>query len=75
MPNQPHATTPRRSAGTFDPRTPNDARASTGNGMPNRVPACAISTIGMHTIRLPSMIVKSAWRQSIPPPTRLAASM
>ena len=30
------------SAGTFEPRMPKDARASTGNGMPYRVPACAI---------------------------------
>ena len=62
-------------AGTFEPRTPNEARASTGNGIPKRVPACAISTIGTHTIRLPSMIVRTACHQFIPPPTRLAASM
>ena len=29
MPNQPQATSARKSAGTFAPRTPNDARAST----------------------------------------------
>ena len=62
-------------AGTFEPRTPNEARASTGNGMQKRVPAWAISTIGTHTIRLPSMIVSTACHQFIPPPTRLAASM
>jgi hypothetical protein len=75
MPNQPHATTPRRSAGTFDPRVPNEARASTGKGMPYRVPACATSTMGTQTIRLPSMIVPTACFQSMPADTRLAASM
>jgi hypothetical protein len=34
MPNQPQATTARRTAGTFAPRVPNEARAKTGNGMP-----------------------------------------
>ena len=59
----------------FDPKMPNDARARTGNGMPNRVPEWAMSTIGTHTIRLPSMMVRMAWSQLMPPPTRLAASM
>jgi hypothetical protein len=34
MPNQPQATMARRSEGMFAPRTPNDARAITGNGIP-----------------------------------------
>ena len=43
--------------------------------MPKRVPAWAISTIGTQTIRLPSMMVRMACHQFIPPPTRPAASM
>jgi len=31
---QPQATSARKIAGTFAPRTPNDARTNTGNGMP-----------------------------------------
>ena len=50
-------------AGTFAPRTPNDARQSTGNEIPYRVPAWAFSTIGMRTMVLPSRIVKSACRR------------
>ena len=34
MPNQPQATKARRSAATLAPRVPNEARQSTGNGMP-----------------------------------------
>ena len=34
MPNQPHATTARSTAGTFAPRTPNAARHSTGKEIP-----------------------------------------
>ena len=34
MPNQPQATSPRRSAGTCAPCTPKEARASTGKGTP-----------------------------------------
>src|ERR671913_475769 len=34
MPNQPQATTDRIRAGTLDPWIPNEARASTGNGIP-----------------------------------------
>jgi hypothetical protein len=40
MPNQPQATSARSSDGTCAPSDPNDARASTGNGMPYFVPAC-----------------------------------
>ena len=32
--------------GMFAPRTPNEARTRTGNGMPYFVPACALSSIG-----------------------------
>jgi len=34
MPNQPHATIARSTAGMFAPHVPNDDRASTGKGMP-----------------------------------------
>ncbi len=53
MPNQPHATSARISAGTFDPNVPYAARANTGNGMPYFVPGCEFSRIGMRTIVLP----------------------
>src|SRR6188474_1815770 len=53
MPNQPQATIARKMAATFAPAVPNDARATTGNGMPYFVPACALSRIGTSTITLP----------------------
>src|SRR5438552_3679470 len=34
MPNHPHATRARRMAGTLAPKTPNDDRHKTGNGIP-----------------------------------------
>ncbi|SVJ78420.1 Uncharacterised protein [Klebsiella pneumoniae] len=34
MPNQPHATTARIRHGTLEPMMPNEARSSTGKGMP-----------------------------------------
>jgi hypothetical protein len=67
MPNQPQATTARKSAGTFDPSVPNDARASTGNGIPYFVPACAFKTIGISTIQFPNVTVRRACHQFIPP--------
>ncbi len=75
MPNQPQATSPRRIAGTLAPRVPNEARASTGKGIPKRVPGWAIRTIGTSTIRLPSRMVSIACHQLIPPCTSPAASM
>src|SRR5688572_23751545 len=66
MPNHPHATSARRTAGTLAPTVPNDARASTGNGIPYFVPGCALSRIGTSTIRLPIPIVSSACHQFIP---------
>ena len=33
-PNQPQATSARISDGTFEPMMPNDARSTTGQGMP-----------------------------------------
>jgi hypothetical protein len=66
MPNQPHATSARAIAATFAPLTPKLARARTGNGMPYFVPGCALSSIGMRTMRLPSETVSSACHQRIP---------
>ena len=42
MPNQPQATPARISAGRLAPYAPNEARATTGNGMPYFVPAWLI---------------------------------
>ena len=67
MPNHPHATSARSTAGMFAPFTPNDARTSTGNGMPYFAPACALSSIGMSTMRLPSRMVAMAGHQLMPP--------
>lgn len=75
MPNQPHATIARRMAGNCAPRTPNDARTSTGKGMPYLVPACPTSTIGTSTIRLPRNTVSTACHQFIPSLIRPEASM
>ncbi len=43
--------------------------------MPYFVPACALSTIGRSTIRLPRKIVPTACDQFIPPPMSDEASM
>src|SRR5688572_6700754 len=75
MPNQPHATTARRIAGTFAPRTPKAERASTGNGMPYLVPACELSTIGMSTTKLPTITDRTAACHDHPRSTRLDASV
>ena len=75
MPNQPHATSARISAGTFDPNAPYAARANTGNGMPYFVPGCELSRIGTRTIVLPSRIVTSACFQSMPDAISPDASM
>jgi hypothetical protein len=75
MPNQPQATSARRMAGTFAPSTPNGARTSTGNGMPYLAPACAFSSIGTSTIRLPSRMVPIACHQFMPPAISPEASM
>src|SRR2546428_6486480 len=73
MPNQPHATNARSIAGTFEPSTPNDARANTGNGMPYFVPACALRIIGTSTIVLPIAMVRIACHQLMPCEMRLEA--
>ena len=75
MPNHPQATSARRIAGTLAPSTPNGARTSTGNGMPYFAPACALSSIGTSTIRLPSRMVPIACHQFMPPAIKPEASM
>src|SRR5215831_10951877 len=75
MPNQPHATRARISAGTLDPNVPYAARAKTGNGMPYFVPGCELRRIGASTIVLPRRIVKSACDQLMPDAIRPDASM
>src|SRR3974377_576772 len=52
MPNHPHATSARISAGRFDPRVPYAARANTGKGIPYFVPGCELSRIGTSTMVL-----------------------
>ena len=75
MPNQPHATRARMSAGTFDPSVPYAARAKTGKGMPYFVPGCELSRIGTSTIVFPRTIVTSACFQFMPEAIRPDASM
>ncbi len=75
MPNHPHATSARNTAGTFAPSTPNEARAKTGKGIPYFAPACALSSMGARTRTLPRNTVKIAWRQLIPPAIMPLASM
>src|SRR6266566_4159538 len=75
MPNQPHATSARINAGTFDPSAPYAARANTGKGIPYFVPGCELSRIGMRTIVLPRRIVISACDQFMPDAISPDASM
>src|SRR5215831_2092764 len=75
MPNQPQATRARRIAGMLAPRTPNEARAKTGKGMPYWAPAWALSNMGINTRTLPRKTVKSAWLQFMPPAIIPLASM
>ncbi len=66
MPNQPQATRARTTAGRLAPRTPKEARAKTGKGMPYLGPACPVSSIGTSTIRLARAMVNTACFQSMP---------
>src|SRR6185295_15367932 len=75
MPNHPHATIARSTAGTFAPAVPNEDRASTGNGIPSLVPGCALRRIGASTITFPRPMVSSACHQFIPTDTSPPASM
>src|ERR1035437_7879285 len=63
MPNHPQATSARSTAGMLAPRTPKEARTNTAKGMPYLAPACALSSMGMSTIRLLSRIVPMACHQ------------
>jgi hypothetical protein len=60
IPNQPHATIARSTAGTLAPFTPNAARHSTGKDTPYFVPAWAFRIMGTRTMALPSRMVTSA---------------
>ena len=75
MPNQPQATKARRIAGTLAPRTPKEARAKTGKGMPYCAPAWAFKSMGIKTRTLPRKTVKRACFQFIPPAIMPLASM
>ena len=75
MPNHPAPVMARAMAAMFEPRTPNERRANTGNGMPNFVPAWALRMIGTRTKMLPSVTVRIACHQENPTATRLAGSM
>src|SRR5262245_37019878 len=75
IPNHPHATIARSTAGTFAPRTPKLARHRTGNDTPYFVPACAFRIIGMSTIVLPNKIVSMACHQFMPDDMRPDASV
>ena len=67
MPNHPHATIARSIAGAFAPKMPKLARTNTGKGMPYFAPACAFSSMGTSTMRLPRRMVKMACFQFMPP--------
>src|SRR5579875_3309194 len=66
MPNQAQAIRARSMAGTLAPRSPNDARAKTGYGMPYLVPAWLFSSIGSSTTTLATAIVMTACTQFRP---------
>src|SRR5215471_2487795 len=74
MPNQPQAMKARSRAGTLEPKTPNEARARTGYGIPYLVPPWLFNSMGTRTIRLPSAIVITAWYHPIPRAIRPEAS-
>ena len=74
IPNQPHAITARSRAARLAPRSPKDARANTGNGMPYFVPAWLFSSIGTSTMMLPSAMHSTAWTQFMPSAIRPDAS-
>ena len=75
MPNQPQATSARKTAGILAPRTPKEARTNTGKGIPYFAPACAFSSMGTSTMRLPSRMVPMACHQLMPPAIKPEASM
>ena len=74
IPNQPQATPARSRAATLAPKTPKEARAKTGYGMPYLVPAWLFASIGIRTMMLANAIVRIAWYQAMPRRTRPDAS-
>lgn len=74
MPNHAQATAARIRAGRLAPRSPKEARARTGKGMPYLGPACPVRSIGASTITLASAMVNTACFQSMPSATRPEAS-
>ena len=74
MPNQAQAISARKMAGRLAPRSPNEARANTGYGIPYFVPAWLLSSIGTSTMRLAAAIVMTAWTQFMPTAIRPEAS-
>ena len=66
MPNQPHPTSARITAGTFAPFIPNADLANTGNGTPYLHPACPLSTIGSNTMRFAMAMQAMPWAADMP---------
>ena len=75
IPNQPHATMARRTAGTLAPVVPKDARHNTGKETPYFVPACALRIIGIRTIVFPRRMVVIACHQFMPASMKPPASV
>ena len=75
MPNHPQATSARSTAATFAPSTPNDARASTGNGIPYFAPGMRVQQHRNQHDHVAEKHRGMACFQFIPPWIRLAASM
>ena len=59
-PNQPQATIARISEGTLEPMMPNEARRTTGQGIPYRVPGNALRVRGISTMTLAIRMVHNA---------------
>ena len=66
---------PGSAPGRLAPRSPKEARARTGNGMPYLGPACPVSSIGSSTITLARAMVNTACFQSMPRATSPEASV
>ena len=75
MPNHPQATSARAIAATFAPRIPKLERTRTGNGIPYLVPGCALSSIGISTMTLPSETVSRPCHHDMPAAIRPDASV
>src|SRR5262249_47194289 len=75
IPNQPHATIARSTAGMLAPLVPKPDGQRTGNETPYFVPACALRIIGPRTMVFPSRIVIIACHQFIPASMKPPASV